>query len=261
MRGGSHFSVFYSYNPPKSSKNWVNQFVLSVQNNKSYFIHHSTYLDVPEFWLGKQFFIEAMHLKSVKPDLYNHEYLGDVIGSGGEVFSNIVVKNISDDEIKSFDKISRGLDWGYAVDPLHYTVNHFDSLHRILYIFFEIHTVGMSNRNLADFILSENINNNFVICDSAEPKSIAELNAYGIRAIPAKKGPDSVAYGIKWLQDLEQIIIDPVRCPNTLREFISYEIDVDRNGNFKSFFPDKNNHSIDAVRYSREFDMRNVKVV
>ena len=67
-------------------------------------------------------------------------------------------------------------------------------------------------------------------------------------------------YGIKWLQDLEEIIIDPVRCPNTAREFNSYELEQDKEGNFKSRFPDKNNHSIDAVRYSREFDMRNVKV-
>ena len=261
MRGGSPFSVFYSYNPPKSSKNWVNEFVDSVKCNKNYFVHHSTYLDVPKNWLGEQFFIEAEHLKAVKPDIYRHEYLGDIIGTGGEVFKNIVARNITDLEIKSFDKISRGVDWGYAVDPLHYTVNHFDRLHKILYIFFEIHTVGMSNKKLADEIFNENINNNIVICDSSEPKSIAEMNSYGLRFVGAKKGPDSVEYGIKWLQDLEKIVIDPVRCPNTLREFLYYEIDIDKNNNFKSNFPDRNNHSIDAVRYSRELDMRNVKVM
>ena len=83
-----------------------------------------------------------------------------------------------------------------------------------------------------------------------------ELNSLGqMTVLGAKKGPDSVEYGIKWLQKLEQIIIDPVRCPNTAKEFISYEYERDKEGNFISKYPDKNNHSIDATRYSREQDM------
>lgn len=258
MRGGEKFFVFYSYNPPKSNRNWVNS--EGLNENKGRLTHHSTYLTVPKKWLGEQFFIEAEYLKNTKPDIYKHEYLGEVIGTGGEVFNNITIRNISDNEIKAFDRIARGLDWGYAVDPLHYTVNHYDKTRKRLYIFYEIHAVSMSNRKVAELIKSENKNNKIIVCDSAEPKSIAELNDYGIKVVGAKKGPDSVEYGIKWLQDLEEIIIDPVRCPNTAREFNSYELEQDKEGNFKAVFPDKNNHSIDAVRYSREFDMRNVKV-
>ncbi len=258
MRGGEKFFVFYSYNPPKSNRNWVNS--EGLNENKSRLIHHSTYLTVPKEWLGEQFFIEAEYLKNTKPDIYKHEYLGEVIGTGGEVFNNITIRNISDNEIQTFDRIARGLDWGYAVDPLHYTVNHYDKTRKRLYIFYEIHAVSMSNRKVAELIKSENKNNKIIVCDSAEPKSIAELNDYGIKLVGAKKGPDSVEYGIKWLQDLEEIIIDPIRCPNTAREFNSYELEQDKEGNFKAVFPDKNNHSIDAVRYSREFDMRNVKV-
>ena len=99
-----------------------------------------------------------------------------------------------------------------------------------------------------------------MVCDSAEPKSIAELNDLGIRAIGARKGPDSVEYGTKWLQDLNKIIIDPVRCPKTAEEFSEYELERDRSGELIARFPDKDNHSIDAVRYSREYDMRNVRV-
>ena len=258
MRGGEKFFVFYSYNPPKSNRNWVNS--EGLNENKSRLIHHSTYLTVPKEWLGEQFFIEAEYLKNTKPDIYKHEYLGEVIGTGGEVFNNITIRNISDNEIQTFDRIARGLDWGYAVDPLHYTVNHYDKTRKRLYIFYEIHAVSMSNRKVSELIKVENKGNKIIVCDSAEPKSIAELNDYGINVVGARKGPDSVEYGIKWLQDLEEIIIDPIRCPNTAREFNSYELEQDKEGNFKSRFPDKNNHSIDAVRYSREFDMRNVKV-
>jgi phage terminase large subunit len=70
-----------------------------------------------------------------------------------------------------------------------------------------------------------------------------------------------VNYGIKWLADLEEIIIDADRCPNTWREFYGYELEYDSNGNLKAEYPDKDNHSIDAVRYSRQDDMRNVRVV
>lgn len=258
MRGGDRFFVFYSFNPPKSQRSWVNREVQEERADK--LVHHSTYLGIPAAWLGEQFLVEAEHLKKTKPEQYRHEYLGEVIGTGAEVFQNLTIRTISDEEIRRFDRIARGLDWGYASDPLHYTVNHYDKTRRRLYIFYELHQVGLSNRKAAALIKRENKNNREIICDSAEPKSIAEMHEYGLRVIGAKKGVDSVEYGIKWLQDLEEIIIDPIRCPHTAREFNQYELEKDRYGEFKAGFPDKNNHSIDAVRYSRETEMRRVRI-
>ncbi|QCX32465.1 PBSX family phage terminase large subunit [Caloramator sp. E03] len=259
MRGGEKFIVFYTYNPPNSVRSWVNEEVLIEREDRK--VHHSTYLTVPRAWLGEQFFIEAEHLKKVNEKAYRHEYLGEVTGTGGEIFTNITARKIPDEEIKTFDRIKRGLDFGYAVDPLHYAVCHFDKTRRRLYIFYEIHQAGLSNRKAAELIKKENISNGWITADSAEPKSIAELKEYGLRVKPAKKGPDSVEYGIKFLQDLEEIIIDPERCPNTLREFLNYELDKDSNGNFKADYPDKNNHSIDAIRYALEDEMLNRKPV
>lgn len=258
MRGGERFCVFYSYNPPKSQRNWVNEEVTRQREDR--YVHHSTYLTVPRHWLGEQFFIEAEHLRKVKPEAYEHEYMGIVTGTGGEVFTNLTLRQISEEEINTFDHIARGLDWGYAIDPFHYTVNHYDKTRRRLYIFYEIQKVGLSNRGAAELIKKENTSNRMITCDSAEPKSIAELLSLGLHVVGAKKGADSVEYGIKWLQDLEEIIIDPVRCPNTAREFLHYELEQDSNGNFKARFPDKDNHSIDAVRYSREMEMRNIRI-
>lgn len=259
LRGGESFTVFYTYNPPASQRNWVNEEVRIEQPDR--LVHHSTYLEVPPEWLGEQFLVEAEHLKAVKPDNYRHEYLGEVTGTGGEVFRNVTIRELSDEEIAGFDRISRGLDWGYSIDPLHYTVNHYDKTRRRLYIFFEVQAIGMSNRRIAEIIRQENKTNALVLCDSAEPKSIGELTSLGLQVSGAKKTHDSVEYGTKWLQDLEEIIIDPKRCPHTAREFLGYELDPDGNGGFKAKFPDKNNHSIDAVRYSREGDMRNVRVL
>ena len=258
MRGGDRFFVFYSFNPPKSQRSWVNYEMQESRPDK--LVHHSTYLGVPPAWLGEQFIVEAEHLKKTKPEQYRHEYMGEVIGTGAEVFQNLTIRTISDQEIRSFDRIARGLDWGYASDPLHYTVNHYDKTRRRLYIFYEIHQVGLSNRKAAALIKKENRNNREITCDSAEPKSIAEMREYGLRVIGAKKGVDSVEYGIKWLQDLEEIIIDPQRCPHTAKEFHQYELEKDKYGEFKAGFPDKNNHSIDATRYSRETEMRRVRI-
>lgn len=248
MRGGKRFSVFYSFNPPESLQNWVNRDVAYLRDDTR--VHESTFLDVPKDWLGEAFVMEAEHLKAVNPERFEHEYMGKATGTGGEVFKNITLRAITDEEIASFDKVVRGLDWGYAADPLHYAVSHFDSRRRRLYIFFEIHRRGLSNFDAARLIKEENGDNEIVICDSAEPKSIAEVNGYGVRCIGAKKGPDSVRSGIKFLQDLEEIVIDPVRCPETAREFTGYELAKDREGRFLSVFPDRDNHSIDAVRYS-----------
>jgi PBSX family phage terminase large subunit len=255
VRGGEQFTVFYSYNPPKSQRSWVNNPI--EFDTPDTVCHHSDYRSVPPEWLGEKFIQAAEHLQATKPDLYKHEYLGEVTGTGAEVFTNLTKRIITDEEIKSFDRIRRGLDWGYASDPFHYTVCHYDKTRKRLYIFYEIHRVKLSNRKSAELVKQENKNNNLVIADSAEPKSIADYKEYGVRIKGARKGPDSVDHGMKWLsEELEEIIIDPERCPNTWREFFGYELERDANGNLKAEYPDKDNHSIDAVRYALEDDMK-----
>ena len=253
LRGGSRFTVFYTYNPPKSQRSWVNAEVLTEQTDK--LVHHSTYLSVPEEWLGEQFIIEAEHLRDTKPEMYAHEYMGEVTGTGGTVFPNVDIRRIPDEEKAAFDRIRRGIDFGYAADPLVYVVCHYDKKHKRLYIFDEIYKQGLSNARAAELIKAKGAYEQAVICDSAEPKSIAELRSYGLRVRGAKKGPDSVEYGIKFLQSLEEIVIDNARCPNAAEEFLNYELEPDGNDGFKDGYPDKNNHAIDAVRYAMEDDM------
>lgn len=248
MRGGIKFIVFYSYNPPQSASNWVNSEKQFTRHDR--LVHHSNYLTVPREWLGPQFLVEAEQLKETKPKSYDHEYLGEVTGTGGEIFDNVQCRPISDEEIASFYNIRRGLDFGYAIDPLAYNVMHYDRKYKRLYIFHELYKVRLSNHAAYEYISQENKDNQEIIADSAEPKSISELNQYGLRMRPVKKGPDSVEYGIKFLQDLESIIIDDTRCPETAREFLSYELEKDAQGNWKAGYPDKNNHTIDAVRYA-----------
>ena len=126
-----------------------------------------------------------------------------------------------------------------------------------MYIFNEIYKTNLSNARLAQEIKKIKVGQGFITCDSAEPKSIDELRTLGLRVKGAKKGPDSIDYGIRYLQSLEKIVIDDEKCPNTTREFSLYEYEKDKFGEFKSKYPDVNNHSIDATRYAIEDNTNN----
>lgn len=255
MRGGEKFTVFYSYNPPQNRRSWVNREALRERDDM--LIHRSTYLDVPKKWLGEQFFLEAEYLKKLHPNQYAHEYLGEVTGTGGEVFDNLEIRPVSAEERNSFDAIRCGVDFGFAADPFVYVVCHYHN--DTLFIFDEIYAKGMTNRIAADRIFEKGFTDKMIVCDSAEPKSINDLRNFGLRVRGAKKGPDSIEYGIKFLQGLRKIVIDSVRCPNTAREFSEYELERDTDGFFRSTYPDKNNHTIDAVRYALEDEINHRK--
>lgn len=251
MRGGSSFFVFYSYNPPKSQSNWVNQEALQPKANR--LVHTSDYRTVPAAWLGEAFLQEAEDLKSINEKAYRHEYLGEVVGSGGAVFDNVTVKEITEAQIAGFDRIYNGLDWGFYPDPWAFNRMHYDAARRTLYIFGELTRYKTSNIQTADALRAYGVKDtDLITADSAEPKSVSDYKSYGLYCRGAIKGPGSVDYSMKWLQSLVCIVIDPVRCPDTCKEFTTYEYERNKDGEVISGYPDKNNHHIDAVRYGTE---------
>ena len=133
---------------------------------------------------------------------------------------------------------------------------HYDNKKRILYFIDEIYGVKMSIRELASRIKAKRYDDFPVICDSAEPRSIAELKEFGIQALKAKKGPGSIEFGENWLDDLEAIVIDVKRTPNVAREFENIDYQTDKDGNIRPKLEDKDNHSIDSTRYALELDMK-----
>lgn len=248
---GGQRIAFYSYNPPRSGRAWVNQETKIPKPGR--FVHKSDYRAVPRDWLGDIFLADAEHLQKVNEIAYRHEYLGEEVGTGLEVFTNITLRPITDAEIASFDRIRQGLDFGYAANPLCFNQMHYAAQKRRLYIFNEISGINLSNRVF--FEKAKAYRRTLTTADSAEPKSIDELKSYGMSIVGAKKGQGSVESGIKFLQDMEQITIDPARCPRAAKEFINYALEKDRSGEIKNKFPDKDNHSIDGIRYALEDDM------
>lgn len=252
---GLKYKVYYSYNPPKRKQSWVNKkYETKIAIPRNVFVHHSTYLDNP--YISKAFVEEAEEVKKAKPLKYRWDYLGEAIGAGVVPFDNLTFRTITDDEFNNFDNIRNGLDWGYATDPLSFVRWHYDKKKRTIYAMAEIYGVKISNREVAEAILKKDYNDVQTLCDSAEPKSVDELKLYGVKAKGAKKGPGSVEHGEKWLDDLDEIVIDAKRTPNLAKEFEDIDYAMDANGEVKARLEDANNHTIDATRYAFVMDMK-----
>ncbi|MDO5764095.1 MAG: PBSX family phage terminase large subunit [Elusimicrobiales bacterium] len=250
MRGGGNnpFIYFYSYNPPPQVSNWVNRTASTPQRDR--LVITSSYLDVPREWLGNAFLREAAHQQQTNDMLYRHIYLGEITGSGGAIFPNAQSLSITDTQIAQFDNLRQGIDWGFVNDPFCFLKLHYDSTRRDVYIFEEIYGTGISNREAIAKVDAIADPYTAIYADSAEPKSIKEFKDAALYVKAADKGPGSVEYGIKFLQGLTHIYIDPERCPNAWREFSLYELEKDRNGEWKREPPDKDNHAIDSARYA-----------
>ena len=220
MRGGSKFWNFESYNPPISRDNWANKD--SLEERADRLCHKSTYLQAPPEWLGQQFIDEAEHLKATDERAYQHEYLGIPVGTGGNVFDRLELREITDEEVSRFDKIYQGVDFGWFPDPFAFIRLHYDKARETIYLLDEIYQNKLSNEQSATIIKQRGYGNVRVICDSAEPKSVADLRAMGLPAYEAVKGPGSVEYGMKFLQR-RTIVIDRKRTPHAYDEFVGYE--------------------------------------
>ena len=281
FRGGQFSLSLKSFNPPGSEKHWANRYFLEQKEGK--FAHKSTYLELPRAWLGERFLGDAEHLKRVNPQLYALEYLGIPLGSGDEVFPNLVF--VGDDAhivprvasktgrpgadpydllpshrvrgdsplpegaLSGLPKAS-GVDWGWWPDPWAFNRVAYDAENRVLYILGELQCYRTGNRETGLMVKNIIPQGEVVTADSAEPKSVGDYRQLGLCCRSAKKGPGSVAYGLKWLQSLAAIVVDPAVCPETAREFAACRY-VDGK------VPDRDNHHIDAVRYASQVFWRN----
>ena len=254
FRGGSFSVAFKSFNPPAMARNWTNRYALESRPGK--LVHHSDYRSVPREWLGPRFLADAEHLRDTNPTAYRHEYLGEVVGSGTQVFENLRLEPIPDAAKRSFERLLHGVDWGWYPDPWAYNGCSYDAARRTLYIYDEATRLRTSNADTAALLREKGVcsdpdREEYLTADSAEEKSCGDYRALGLPCRAAEKGPGSVRAGMKWLQSLACIWIDPEACPDTAREFSEYEYERDKKtGEVLEGYPDINNHHIDAVRYA-----------
>ena len=252
LRGKGPFQSFYAYNPPETASEWVNyDLKKQLAVDPTLHLYHSTYRTVPIKWLGEDFFREAYFVSKVNERAYRHEYLGEITGTGGTIFPNVTLRKITDEEIDGFASLRWGADFG-ATDPnVLLGLNYESALKRIL-IFTESYGSMMLLDEIEADWRSKYFGHEYIYADSACKQMIMELQNRGFNMMGAVKGADSILHGISWLRNLWEIVIDPERCPNAAREFTHYEFLRLPDGSFSNKFPEVNNHTIDACRYSCE---------
>lgn len=269
LRGGDVFTVFRSFNPPISAANWANQYIQRPDDRSITLL--TTYKDVPAEWLGQSFIAEAERLREINPRAYEHEYMGQAVGNGSEVFENLEIREITDDEYNGLAYVFAGIDWGFAADPAVFLRVAYNRKTDTITFMDEIYKRGLSNAALAAEIRERGLDHwggcggyispffgdrggggearLLIVADSSEPKSIADMNGRGLKVRPCHKEPGCIEYRVKWLQH-RRIVIDPKRTPNAAREFQNYAYEVDKKtGEVLSRLPDKDNHTIDGCAY------------
>lgn len=230
-------NIFIDYNP--TNEFWVHTKLMRDEPEKTKLIK-STYKDNQYL---EQTIIDMIESKKGNNNFWRVYGLGELGIAEGLVFDNFEVEEFDKNK---FSRYYNGLDWGFSNDP--FACVRVAVENDILYVCDEIYQKKLLNKDSAPMVKNL-IGNEYIYCDSAEPKSIAEFRSFGVNALECKKGAGSVESGIKYMQSFKKIVIHPT-CPNTVSEFRNYEWKTDKNGDYLPMPIDAFNHAIDAIRYA-----------
>lgn len=203
-------------------------------------------------WLGEDDIKLFESIKKNNPRRYKIEGLGEWGIAEGLVYENFEELELDVEEISKRPGVISlfGLDFGYTNDPTAFIALLVDKANSAIYIFDEIYKKGLTNKDIYNEINYKGYAKEKIIADSAEPKSITELRKLGLRrCVPAKKGKDSILFGIQRIQNYK-IYVHP-RCENTLVELNNYVYDT-KEGKIINKPIDDYNHLMDAMRYACE---------
>lgn len=193
---------------------------------------------------------EDMRIRN--PRRYAVAGLGDWGIVDGLVYENWKEEMFTLEQIRQQYNIDTvfGLDFGYTNDPSALFCGFIDTSAKKIFVWDEMYERGLSNEKIFQNITDMGYVKERITADSAEPKSIDQLRACGLRIKGAEKGRDSINSGIQFIQDYE-IVIHP-RCVNFLTEISNYTWDKDKFGNKLNRPVDDFNHLMDAMRYGCE---------
>jgi phage terminase large subunit len=199
-------------------------------------------------WLPAELLDEQEDDKRRDPDKWAHVWGGHYsLNSEARVFRNWTVEEF---EAPS-DAIHRlGADWGFAVDPTVLVRCHVQG--RKLFVDYEAWQVGCEIDHLPKLFDTIEGSRKFLIrADSARPETVSYMVRQGYKILPAIKGPGSIEDGVEFLRSFD-IVVHP-RCAKVINELTLYAYKVDEHtGEILPVLDDKNNHTIDALRYALE---------
>lgn len=182
------------------------------------------------------------------PDKFAHVWGGHYsLNSEARVFRNWKVEEFT----SPADSIHRfGADWGFATDPTALVRCHYEG--RTLYVDYEAVEVGCEiDHTPALFDRIAGSRKFLIRADSARPETVSYMKRQGFRITAALKGQGSLEDGVQFLKSFD-IVVHP-RCKNVINELTLYSYKTDpQTGEILPVLEDKNNHTIDALRYALE---------
>ena len=208
---------------------------------------HSTYKDNP--YLTKE---QVGAIEKNKHDANWWRVYGE--GETGGVEGNVYPSYEVIDELpETFTGRCLGLDFGFVNDPTAIVDIRFEGWD--LYIDLLCYETGLLNSAIADYLTSQGLNRIVTVCDSAEQKSIVELQQRRIKAIPCVKGRGSISAGIAQVSQFKLHITK--RSVKMLDELDNYKFIKDEATDTYTNEPiDAWNHSLDALRYGVDYLIR-----
>lgn len=199
-------------------------------------------------WLDESDRNIFLKMKKNNPRRYRIEGEGEWGIAEGLIYTNVVCEEFDVDEIRKIKGIKSAfnLDFGFT-DPNAFVCEMVDNAAMKIYIFDEWYQTGVTNKIIANKIKEMGYGGQKIVCDNAEPKSIAELQEEGIKAEPSRKGKDSVNHGIQLIQNY-QIIVHP-KCVEFYKEIRNYCWAKDKDGKLTDKPDHEFSHGMDSMRY------------
>ena len=191
-----------------------------------------------------------LKMQQNNPRRYRIEGDGEWGIAEGLIYENVRFEDFDIDAIRTTPGIKSafGLDFGFT-DPNAFTCFLIDNAAMKIYVFDEWYKTGVTNKIIAQAIKEKGYGGQKIICDSAEPKSIAELQEEGIKAEPSRKGKDSVNHGIQLIQNYE-IIVHERNCPEFKKEIQNYCYEKGKDGKPTDKPDHEFSHGMDSMRYA-----------
>lgn len=249
------------FNPPASKRNFMNVLAREKARDPHCLVFDANYLHVPKEWLGERFFQSAAWMRKNRPEQYRNKLMGEVTGTGGELFANVEERAITDEEERSLEArglVCQGVDWGYE-HPSVFVRVAYDEGEDTVTVLFEKYQRRCNARRFQEGI--RRFRANETICDSAEPDKVADWCDLGWDAVAATKAwrGGGRSYAWEWLRSVRRIVIDPERCPNLAKELATLEFETLRDGTVTSAYPTLGEDGVMATCYALNRVIRGAK--
>lgn len=227
--------IILSYNPTVSPYSW-----LRTMTDCTRFV--TTYNDNP--FLPKEMVESIEDLQHKNPKLWSIYGKGEFTANDKAIYQFQIIDDFDESQTQF---VGFGLDWGYSQDPTAVVAVYKDN-NDTIYVEEVLYERGLVMNDIASRLNRFGIDKSYEVwCDSSEPRSIEELYRLGFNAKPAKKGPDSIKFGISVLQNYKIKVLKSSQ--NLINEMYGYQYLTDKHG-YTTDRPEEGlDHAMDALRY------------